>query len=319
MLATGEDPATKILIGYDGSSCTADTIADLERAGLPGRIEALVMSAADVYLPTASDSAETAATPELADLVRGARERASAALGTAQRLAEEGRDLVRTRFPDWRVDAFACADSPAWALVKKARDWKADLVAVGSRGHSALSRFVLGSVSQKVLNEAPCSVRIGRPAADPSGAPRVLVGIDGSRRAQEAVRRVAAGSWPAGTEVRVATVLDLRVATQLARLDRDQAPWLGPQDQDPTKWVHRMLDASCESLRRSGLTVSSSLLEGESKRGLLEEAERFRADCIFVGSTGLGAVERFLLGTVASAVAARAACSVEVVRPAIAR
>ncbi|MFX4689754.1 universal stress protein, partial [Acinetobacter baumannii] len=49
-------------------------------------------------------------------------------------------------------------------------------------------------------------------------------------------------------------------------------------------------------------------------RALIEEAEKWQADSIFVGARGLRGRERSLLGSVASAVASRAPCSVEVVR-----
>jgi len=68
-------------------------------------------------------------------------------------------------------------------------------------------------------------------------------------------------------------------------------------------------------LRTRGLTVSSVIKEGDPKHVLLDEAERWGADCIFVGARGLSRVERFLLGSVSAAVAARAHCSVEIVRP----
>ena len=55
--------------------------------------------------------------------------------------------------------------------------------------------------------------------------------------------------------------------------------------------------------------------EGDPKRVLIEEAEQWGADCIFVGARGLRRLERFLLGSVSTAVAARAHCSVEVVHP----
>ena len=60
--------------------------------------------------------------------------------------------------------------------------------------------------------------------------------------------------------------------------------------------------------RAGGGSIAKSLL--------LEEAERWGADCIFVGARGLNRLERLLLGSVSTAVAARARCSVEVVRPA---
>jgi nucleotide-binding universal stress UspA family protein len=48
---------------------------------------------------------------------------------------------------------------------------------------------------------------------------------------------------------------------------------------------------------------------------LVEEAEGWGADCVFVGATGLRGAERLLMGSVSAAVAARAHCSVEIVRP----
>jgi nucleotide-binding universal stress UspA family protein len=47
---------------------------------------------------------------------------------------------------------------------------------------------------------------------------------------------------------------------------------------------------------------------------LCSEAENLMADCIFVGARGMGRLERFLIGSVSLGVAARAHCSVEVVR-----
>jgi nucleotide-binding universal stress UspA family protein len=47
---------------------------------------------------------------------------------------------------------------------------------------------------------------------------------------------------------------------------------------------------------------------------LIKEAKRWGADSIFVGARGLSNFERLLLGSVSTAVATRAHCSVEVVR-----
>jgi nucleotide-binding universal stress UspA family protein len=55
--------------------------------------------------------------------------------------------------------------------------------------------------------------------------------------------------------------------------------------------------------------------EIDPRRALVEDAEQWGADAIFVGARGIGLLERFLLGSVSAAVAARAGCSVEIVRP----
>jgi nucleotide-binding universal stress UspA family protein len=63
------------------------------------------------------------------------------------------------------------------------------------------------------------------------------------------------------------------------------------------------------------MTVSSVIEPGDPKQVLVRHAEEFGADCIFTGATGTSSrIERFVLGSVSAAVAARAHCSVEVVR-----
>ena len=85
-------------------------------------------------------------------------------------------------------------------------------------------------------------------------------------------------------------------------------------EDDVKKWFHGKVDAAVDELRTAGLTVSSVLREGHPQRALLEEIARWGADCVFVGSRGLGQVKRFLLGSVSAAVAVRAHCSVEIIR-----
>jgi nucleotide-binding universal stress UspA family protein len=88
-----------------------------------------------------------------------------------------------------------------------------------------------------------------------------------------------------------------------------------------TEWVARenagvtlKVESAERRLNAAGLVTSVVMKEEEPKRLLLGEAESWGADCIFVGARGIGRLERFLTGSVSSAVAARAHCSVEVVR-----
>ncbi|MBF2073439.1 MAG: universal stress protein [Synechococcales cyanobacterium C42_A2020_086] len=47
---------------------------------------------------------------------------------------------------------------PSRAICAQAREWSADLIVIGRRGHSGLSEWLLGSVSNYVLHHAPCAV-----------------------------------------------------------------------------------------------------------------------------------------------------------------
>jgi nucleotide-binding universal stress UspA family protein len=69
-------------------------------------------------------------------------------------------------------------------------------------------------------------------------------------------------------------------------------------------------------LRDAGLEVSSVAEEEDAKRLLVKEADEWGADSIFVGARGLGRLGRLLLGSVSTAVVARARCTVEVIRTA---
>ena len=301
----------KILIAYDGSDCADAALIDLQRAGLPPDAEATVISAADVLLPVPPASSyavmESVFSEDLPAAAVSARERARHAVDEAHNLALTASERLRSIFPKWNVHSEAVGDSPAWAVIKEAEKWKADLIVVGSHGRTAVGRFFLGSVSQKVVTRATCSVRVARGRVIDNNRPvRSVIGVDGSPGAEEAVRAVCERIWPPGSEVRVVAALDPTTITAIE--------WIKEGDKDERDWVQRMVDAAAGRLRAAELTVSSVIRKGDSRRILVEEAEQWDADSIFVGARGLRLVERFFIGSVSAAVAARAHCSVEVVR-----
>jgi nucleotide-binding universal stress UspA family protein len=310
----------KILIGYDGSECADAALDDLALAGLPTTVEAHIMAVAEVWLPPPPPSAyeiveEARKASSPAELQRDYA-KSCAAAKEALVLAERARDRLQTRFPNWKVTADSSCGSPAWELVAKADHSKPDLIVVGSQGRTALGRFVLGSVSQRVLTEALCSVRIARGRVEEPNSPvRIVVGTDGSPASEEALRAVAARQWPARSEVKVVLVDDPLAPEFLGKLIPPLEKMLEEDRRQERHWVEEISQRSIEILRASHIKVSCEVREGDPKRELPKAAEDWGADCIFVGSAGFSnRFERFVLGSVSAAVAARAHCSVEVVR-----
>ena len=52
--------------------------------------------------------------------------------------------------------------SPADEIVAEAKDWEAGIIVVSTHGRTGLSRLVLGSVANRVVNHAPCPVLLFR-------------------------------------------------------------------------------------------------------------------------------------------------------------
>src|SRR5687768_12257003 len=139
----------KILIGYDGSECANAAVEDLKNAGLPKTVEALVMTMADVFIPPDDPAIDNTSPAYVPEGVKRARAYAESKLSEAEAMAAEASEQIRSMFPEWQVSHLALADSPAWAIVRKADEWKPDLIVVGAQGRSVLGgRLILGSISQ---------------------------------------------------------------------------------------------------------------------------------------------------------------------------
>jgi nucleotide-binding universal stress UspA family protein len=310
----------KILIGYDGSECADAALDDLAQAGLPASGEIHILSVAEVWLPPPPPSSfeiveEARHAESPAELQRDFAKQCAAAK-EALVLAERARDRVQARFPNWKVSADSSCGSAPWELVAKADQWNPDLIVVGSHGRTALGRFVLGSVSQRVLTEALCSVRIARGRVEEPNSPeRIIVGTDGSPASEEALRAVAARTWPAGSEVKVVLVDDPLAPEFLGKVIPPLRKMLEEDRQEERAWVEEISRQSIDILSSAAIKVTCVVREGDPKRELPKAAEEWGADCIFVGSAGFSnRFERFVLGSISAAVAARAHCSVEVVR-----
>lgn len=277
---------SRLLIAYDGSECSDAMLQDLRRAGLPAAVEAVVATIAYVFIPD-NEVNETVSGPAAA-MVRPSQLRATDAVKSALAMAQEAAVRINQDFPGWSVSAEAEGGTPAWELVQMANRLGVDLITIGSHGHAtAGGRLILGSVSQAVLYDASCPVRVARCVGRHSDGPlRILVGFNGSAHAEPALNAVTSRTWPPGTEVRSISVGKIAGQSGVAE----------------------------ERLRAAGLIASEVTLEGDPATVLVQEAQRWRADTIFVGTRHVHGFQHFLHGSVSAAVAARAHCSVEVVR-----
>lgn len=311
----------RILIAYDGSDHARAALDDMRRAGLPGEGQALIVAVADVLVSPSTSVKEIVGTAltsrRVTSAIMQAQAQASRALEEARGFASEAKRLFQAHFPAWDVRVEPMTGTPSWELIQKADVWGADLIVLGSQGRSALGRFFLGSVSKKVATEARCSVRVARRAVEKAADKpvRIIIGVDGSPAAEEAVRRVGSRPWTEGTEVRLIAVDDGMSPTRIANILPTAAAMINSSNEEASVKARTMLMWAVEGLRDIGLSVSAEIKEGDPLRILIDEAQKWEADSIFVGSRGFNtSLETFHTGSVSTGLVTGAPCSVEVVR-----
>jgi len=184
----------------------------------------------------------------------------------------------------------------ATALLRHAK--RGDLIAIGSRGLDALDRFLLGSVSTQVVLHAPCSVLIVK--EPPRPVHRIMVAVDGSSASEKAVRFVLQDLLPQwqlrNTEIILVHVMPLLKYPEVREAGK------------------RLFKRYADRLGKAGFTVTEAPRLGRPADEIITAAKQKQADLIVMGAKGLGAVGRFILGSVSTKVAQHSPCSVLVVR-----
>lgn len=305
----------RVLIAYDGSNGARIALGHLlrRRAGLPDTADAVVLSVADAWDPALLQPVGAYGLAELPmseAQVRALDEARQCALNTARALATDAAQQLRRAYPGWTIQSESCSDAPAWGIITRAEAWRADIIVMGSHGRSTLGRLLLGSVSQAVVREAPCAVRVVRGRLGTLGTSvSLMIGFDGSPDAEAAVEAVASRAWPAGSTVRLVTAIPAWKAPALSvRHNLALCEMLTPT------WMDRMIEDPVQRLHNAGLSVSTTVKRGDPQHVLINAVKHWSPDSLFVGARGLRGMARWLMGSVSTAVAMQAPCSVEVVR-----
>ena len=186
-----------------------------------------------------------------------------------------------------------------------ARKWSSDIIFVRAHVRKDMAHWMLGSVARAVVTTAPCTVQVvrdlagGRSHTLDSGR-RVLLATDGSETSAVAARALAERPWPEGSEFKVVSV---------------EEPWARKSSSAKhDEQAQEAVRSAQQVLASAGLNATGAVLSGNAKDAILDEAQKWAADLIVVGSHGRRGFRRLLLGSVSESVAMNAHCSVVVVR-----
>jgi len=244
-------------------------------------------------------------------------DRIEAALREAAREPVEKARAQLSR-PGLDVNAAVLRGRPASAIVDAAKNVRADLIVMGSRGHGTIESMLLGSVSAEVIDHASIPVLVARnPTIE-----RVVLAWDGSDCARAAADLLR--NWPifARSSVRVVSVADVEVPwwTGFPEAASPETVPMYLEAAEASRRVHDTLAKEMsDELRAVGLNAVPERREGDAATEVIAAAQATNADLIVIGTHGRTGLSRLVLGSVARNVLHHATCSVLIAREPIER
>ncbi len=210
----------------------------------------------------------------------------------ARKLLDDERDRVVALGAT--VGSIHVAREPAFSAVMDVAEMvEADLVVLGSRELDGLKRLLLGSISEHVVHSVHRPVLIVRGGEGSWPPAQVIVGFDNSSGAQCAARFAA-------TITHLYEDAAIELVEAEAELSVAADRFHGPDDDEAIGTEH-LLEFARSLEPVAGRTVETAVLVGDPADALIATgSERHGTTLIVVGSRDLGAVRRFLLGSVST-------------------
>ncbi len=220
----------------------------------------------------------------------------------ADESAARARRTLAGRWP--AAEAVVVNKAAIKGILQEAERFRADLVAVGWRGHGTARRLLMGSVSRGVVRGVKCAVLVVRQR--PMRVRKIVIAFDGSANAQRAVQLVARLVAPPDGRVTLVTVAEVlapsshgpivggiraTIAREVRRINAEGA-----------KAAKKSLERAAVELKRSGWRTHTELRTGEPLRELMVAVGTEDPDILVVGARGTSGVRQLLLGSVAEGV-----------------
>lgn len=265
----------KILLPYDGSEGSA---AVLHHAG-----EIAHRSDATIHILYVADTARESVTVVESDVV--------------DTLVREGEDTVDEAAKTLDTlgvshETAVVQGHPAETIVEYAERYDFDLVVMPTHGREGISRYLIGSVSEKVVRLSSVPVLTVRMLDDePLSFPyeRLLIPTDGSGRAAHAADHALALAAALDATVHVISVVDT------TSLGPDVRSVISDGETVATEAVEEIV-ADAE---QRGIPTVEHVDEGAPVEGILDCIEANSIDAVVMGTAGRSGTERILLGSVA--------------------
>ncbi len=231
---------------------------------------------------------------------------------------EDLRKLIGDHPVDW--EPLIPVGHTAGEIARLAEEKNADMVVSATQGRSGLKRFVLGSVTERLMRTLPCPLLVIRgPERDyvasmdkEIGFQRILVGCDFSPDSELTFQYGVSLAQEFQSEVHLAHVIEPTAYKDLLRAPMEQTEGF---EQDLRKKLNEKLAEMIPEEVHNWCTSKTILLAGQPHEELIKYAVVNDVDLIVLGVRGHGLVETLFVGSTTDRVVRKAPCPVLSVRP----
>lgn len=288
----------KILVALDGSDCSRSVIDHCLGSVFDEDTQLKLISVVDFFEPLPA--------------LEGIKE---AEIESARKLLEKEAGRLMERFPSLNVSYRVLDGYIKSKIMEEARDWRADLIMLGSHGRRGIEKLLLGSISLAILNHAAIPVRVVRKGDSAEGNFEVMLCMDDSRYSREALERVLSYSWPSNCRFSLVSVIfPLPDAPNAPDSQRFQLEDRKRKHQEDAERILLQAESRIKDKFGEKTEVVKLVESGDARDRILAVARQRKPNLILMGSHGRGAFDRALMGSVSEAVVNLAETSVEIVR-----
>ena len=209
-----------------------------------------------------------------------------------------------------RVSSRVLTGVPWDRIVDAVRQDRAfDLVVVGTHGRTGIARWMLGSVAEKVVRHAPCSVLVARGRGEAASLRHALCPLDFSEHSRFALEQAAQLVVAGGEGLSLVHVIEPPRVHQTT-------PPLSDLVNDLDRRATLQLEQwASETKRAEGVAIASDIRVGDPASEVLSMIEDDDTiDLVAVGTHGRTGIQRVLIGSVAEKIVRHAPCPVLVAR-----
>lgn len=278
----------KVLLASDGSSNAEDAARFLAR--LPHRDPLNVIVVSVLNVPATN---RTSISREwIEQCVRQEDERAKQDFQKIQSMFDGANATLSHVIEEGHVGA---------TIVKIAEQQEPELLVLGAKGRSTVSRLLLGSVSDYVATHATCSVLTVRPTGMPTfdHPIRMAIAFEDTETARLGLDEICGVDWGAEPDIRLISVVPATLPYSDEHRGLDQAA----------------LETASKRVSTVARNVATDLIENDhSGDGLVNYTEQHDCDLIVVSESNRSNLGRLLLGSVSRFVLRHAPCSVWITR-----